>query len=103
MFTFLIVCIAGGFIGCFLRAGALVVASLIFLAYCVVSSVLSEPDAISAVVVSFAMLATLQAGYICGVAISTFGKKVLKTATRHHHLRHRLNSLPRSLHEQGTA
>lgn len=72
--SFLIAGIIGIAFGCFLRASALVAASLVFLIYA--SSVVHERHAITAIAISFALVATLQAGYTFGLAISGFRKRI---------------------------
>lgn len=73
--SFLIAGAAGVAVGCFFRASALVAASFVLLIYS--ATVVYERGAISAIAISFALLATMQAGYICGVALSGLRKKIM--------------------------
>ena len=71
--SFLIAAGAGVGIGCFFRASALIVASIALLIYAAVMR--DGSDVISSVAITLGLLTTLQAGYIFGLALSSFRKK----------------------------
>jgi hypothetical protein len=75
--SFLTAGITGIVVGCFFRAGALIVVSFGFLVYAAIA--VHGWNATSPVAAALALLATVQIGYICGVAISGFRKKKVRT------------------------
>ena len=75
LLSFLAAGIVGLAIGYFFRGGALGIASLVFLVY---AGVQFQGHAARAIVISLALLATMQAAYICGLALSVFGQKFLR-------------------------
>jgi hypothetical protein len=74
---FLIAAGAGVAIGFFFRVAALIAASIAFLIYA--AAVPNGRDALSAIAISLALLTTLQAGYICGLALSSLSKKIQRS------------------------
>ena len=76
MITFLIAGVVGIAAGIFLRAGALVVVSLIFLVYEL--SVVYANNPLKAIALCLALMTTIQAGYICGLAMSGLGIKIIR-------------------------
>lgn len=77
--SFLIAGIVGVAVGCFFRASALIVTSFVFLVYG--ASVVHGWSAIGTIAMFLALLAAVQAGYICGLAISCFGKNIRTSMT----------------------
>lgn len=80
--TFLIAAVAGAAVGCFLRVGALVATSFVFVIYAFV--VADKSNLLRAAATCFALLATIQASYVLGLAIGGFGKKFLRFLDRWH-------------------
>jgi hypothetical protein len=77
LLSFLTASIVGLAIGYFFRVGALGIASLVFLVY---AGVLFHGHlAARAIAISLALLATMQAAYICGLALRVFGQKFLRS------------------------
>ena len=82
LFTFSIAAILGIVIGYFLRVSALAAASLGFVVCSLASNAVHGAGALYAIVISFALLGTLQTGYICGLLMNGLGKRIGKALAR---------------------
>ncbi len=74
LINFLVVGITGVFLGCFFRLRAIIVSSLLLLGYA--AYIVHDWSAARAIAVTFALLASMQGGYILGLAISSLAHKV---------------------------
>jgi hypothetical protein len=82
LFTFSIAAIIGIAIGYFLRVSALAAASLGFFVYSIASNAVHGTATLYAIAISFALLGTLQTGYICGLLINGLVKRIGKALAR---------------------
>jgi hypothetical protein len=82
LLTFSIAAIVGIAIGYFLRVSALAAASLGFVVYSLASNAVQGTGTLYTIAISFALLSTLQTGYICGLLISGLGKRIGKALAK---------------------
>lgn len=82
LFTFSIAAIIGIAIGYFLRVSALAAASFGFVVYSLASNAVHGTGTLCAIAISFALLVTLQTGYICGLIMSSLGERIGKALAR---------------------
>jgi hypothetical protein len=80
--TFSVAAIVGLIIGYFLRVSALAAVSVGFVVYSLASNAVHGTGTLYAIAISFALLCTLQTGYICGLLISGLKKRIGKALAR---------------------